>query len=155
MSTQDITQKMKILYDSGLTLEEVGKRFGMTRQGVRDRFLKAGIPRRQPKKIEKDRLETLYFKDNLPISTIAAVCGVSKGKIERELKCHEIPRREPLKLGGYIVDFLRKLKIGAKDIIEWRSDKEYAHLHHTAKLVGIKISVRSCGGRKFEVTRLE
>lgn len=155
MTKEDVIQEMKELYESGLSLEKVGERYGITRQGVRHRFEKAGITRRQLKTIDRDRLITLYSKDKLPILEIAALFRVSKGKIERSLKLYEIPRRKPLKLGGYIVDFLRSLEIGENRIIEWRRDEKYAHLHHAAKLVGIKISIRSLGDGKFKVTRLE
>ena len=155
MTKEDITQEMQKLYESGLSLAKVGERFGITRQGVRHRFEKAGIIRRQPQSIDKDRLETLYSKTRLPIWEIAANFRVSRGKIKRALKLYDIPQRKPLKLGGYIVDFLRSLGIGEKGVIEWRRDEKYAHLHHTAKLVGIKISIRSRGNGKFEVTRLE
>ncbi len=155
LSLEESTQKMADLYHNGMTLEEIGIRFGMTRQGVRERFIKAGIDRRRPKTIDKDHLETLYSKDKLPIPEIAASFSVSIGKIMRALKLYGIPSRKPLKLGGFIVDFLRSLKIGETGIIKWRNNKDYAHLHHTAKRVGIRISIKSLGSGEFEIIRLE
>jgi hypothetical protein len=155
MTAKDSTEAMAELYDGGMTLEQVGERFGITRQGVRHRFIKAGIIRRRPAPIDKKRLETLYSVDRLPISEIAAVFSVSEGKVQRALKSYKIPRRQPLKLGGYIVDFLRSLETGKTGVIKWRSDEKYAHLHDAAKRVGIKISTRSLGDGGYAVTRLE
>jgi hypothetical protein len=155
MTSKDIIREMEKLYNGGMTLEQVGERFGITRQGVRHRFIKAGIIRRRPAPIGKKRLETLYSADRLPIPKIAAVFSVSIGKIQRALKTYEIPRRPSLKKGGIQVDFLRSLEIGKTEVIKWRSAEKYAHLHHAAKLAGIKISIRSRGDGEYAVTRLE
>ena len=155
MNAEDITREMAELYNGGMTLEQVGKRFGMTRQGVRHRFMIADIIRRHPKNIDKDRLEALYSKERLPIFKIAADFSVSENKIRKALKSYEIPRRKPLKLGGYKVDILRSLKIGEKRLIKWHNNKEYARLYTPAKLLGMKVSIRSRGNGKFEVTRLK
>jgi hypothetical protein len=149
---------MAELYQSGKTLEEVGKEFGLTRQGVRERFIKAGIARRSKDKfpdIDKTRLETLYLGNKLPVSDIADLFLVSEGVIMRALKFHQIPKRRRISNGGYIVNFLRSLKIGEKDTIEPRKSSEYASLHTAARLVGIKISVKKLEERRYEVTRLE
>ena len=155
MTAKDIVRAMAELYDGGMTLEQVGERFGLTRQGVRHRFIKAGVIRRRPEPIDKKRLETFYSVERLPIPKIAAVFSVSIGKIQRALKSYEIPRRPPLKKGGIQVDFLRSLKIGKTSVIKWRSDEKYAHLHQAAKQIGIKISARSLGDGEYAVTRLE
>jgi hypothetical protein len=123
---------------------------------VRHRFIKAGIGRRRrPAPVDKDKLETFYSLDRLPISEIAALFSVSEGKVQRALNSYKIPRRPPLKIGGHIVDFLRSLEIGKTGVIKWRSDEKYAHLHQAAKLVGIKISIGKRGGGEFEVKKLE
>ena len=153
LSIAESTQKMAELYESGMTLEEIGALFGMTRQGVRHRFVKAGIERRRPESIDKKQLEILYSKKRLPIFKIAGIFSVSESKIKRALKSYGIPKREPLKPGGYNVDFLRSLRIEQPAVIKWRNE-EYAHLHDTAKRIGIKISIKALGGRKFEVVRL-
>ncbi len=60
-----VTRQMVDLFQIGMTLEVVGKKFGMTRQGVRYRFIQAGIPRRKKvtyKDIDKQQLEKLYFQ---------------------------------------------------------------------------------------------
>lgn len=155
MISKDGTEEMAKLYDGGMTLEQIGERFGLTRQGVRHRFMKAGITRRRPKSIDRDRLDVLYSKDRLPINEIADLFSASIGRIRRALKIYEIPRRAPLKKGGIQVDFLRSLAIGKTGVIKWRSDEKYAHLHTAAKQVGIKISTKSLGKGEYAVTRLE
>lgn len=157
MDYTTVTRQMVKLYQDGMTLEEVGKKFGLSRQGVRHRFIQAGIPRRSKinyKNIDIKRLEKLYFEERLTIPKIAAEFPVQTIVIRKALKFHQIPRREPLKLGGYIVDFLRSLEINEKGIIEWQRNEEYANLHHPAKQINLKISIRKLTGRKFEITRL-
>ena len=105
MTFDEITQEMAKLYGAGLILDEVGQRFGMTRQGVRERFIKAGIARRRPKPIDKDRLEQLYLQDRLTIDAIAAIFVARPDRIRRALKKYKIPRRPSIKVGGYPVDF--------------------------------------------------
>jgi predicted DNA-binding protein YlxM (UPF0122 family) len=157
MAATGDTAKMAKFYQNGLSLEAIGKQFGMTRQAVRERFIKAGIARRKNKyeQINKDRLETLYFKDKMPISEIADVFSVSPGIVRQALKFHKISRRKPLNSSGYKVDFLRSLGIGEKRVFEWRNNKRYIHLHDTANRICIKISIKSLGGGNFEITRLK
>ena len=155
MTFEEITREMAKLYHAGLTLDEVGQRFGMTRQGVRERFIKAGIDRRQPSPIDKDRLEQLYLEDRLPIDAIAAVFVTTPNRIRQKLKKYKIPRRPPLKIGGSLVDFLRKLKLGQTDIIKRPINEKYANIHSSAKQIGITISIRSLGGGEYSVTRVE
>lgn len=73
MTEKDSTRKTAELYDGGMSLEQVGEAYGLTRQGVRHRFIKAGIVRRRRKQIDKKRLETLYSAKRLPISEIAGL----------------------------------------------------------------------------------
>jgi len=150
------TLEMAALYRSGRSLEEVGEQFGLTRQGVRHRFMQAGINRRSKPKlinIDKDRLEKFYVEDKLPIGKIAALFNVSKIVINHGLEFYKIPKRSRINNGGYVVDSLRKLTIGETKEMEIRS-KMYSWVYDTAKRIGIKVSVRSRGG-KFEVTRLK
>ncbi len=149
------TLEMAAFYQNGMTLEEVGKKFGLTRQGVRHRFKQAGIARRSKPKyinIDEDQLEKFYLEDKLPIDKIASFFNVSKTVIHHGLEFYKIPKRGRINNGGYRVDSLRKLKIGEKKEIEIRS-RIYSGIYSTAKRIGITVSVRSQGG-KFEITRL-
>lgn len=151
--TDEINQKMKTLYESGFSLEEVGNEFGMTRQAVRDRFMKAGIERRQLESVDKDHLERLYSVERTSLRKIAVFFGVSTGKIERALKFYKIPKRVSLKTGGYIVDFLRTLEVGDRKILEWKNN-DYPHIHKFAKNLGMRISLRARGDNNYEVTKI-
>ena len=155
MTAKEKTAEMALLYQNGRSLAEIGEQFGMTRQGVRERFIKAGIARRKTKyeQIDKSRLDRLYSVDRLLISKIADVFSVNPSIIRRALELYKIPRRPPITLGGYKVDFLRSLEVGENRVIESRGDR-YVHLHDTANRIGIKISIRSRGANRFEVTRL-
>lgn len=161
MANKDTTRQMVELYRDGVSLENIGKKFGMTRQGVRERFIKAGIPRRgkfkykdKEKDIDKARLEKLYLEDKMSLTKIAGVFSVNAAAVNRALKFHQIPKRRPINKGGYLADFLRSLEINEKGIIDWRRKEKYAHLHTSAKQVGIKIFIRGLGSRRFEVTRI-
>jgi predicted DNA-binding protein YlxM (UPF0122 family) len=149
------TREMAELYRSGLSLEEVGEKFGLTRQGVRYRFMQAGINRRRKPKlvtIDKDRLEKFYLEEKLSIVKIASFFNVSKPFINHALEFYKIPKRSSINKGGYLVNSLRSLKIGEKKEIKIRS-KGYGGIYTTAKRLGIKVSVRS-RGVKFEITRV-
>ncbi len=149
------TLEMAALYRSGLSLAAVGEKFGLTRQGVRHRFTQAGVVRRSKPKytnIDKERLEKFYLEDKLPIDKIASFFSVSKPFINHALEFYKIPKRSPINKGGYLVNNLRKLKIGEKKEIKIRP-KVYSGIYTTAKRLGIKVSVRSCGGN-FEITRV-
>lgn len=149
------TLEMATLYRSGLSLAAVGEKFGLTRQGVRHRFTQAGIARRSKPKyinIDEDQLEKFYLEDKLPIDKIASFFNVSKTVIHHGLEFYKIPKRSRINNGGYRVDSLRKLKIGEKKEIEIRS-RIYSGIYSTAKRLGIKVSVRSRGG-KIEITRV-
>jgi DNA invertase Pin-like site-specific DNA recombinase len=159
MTDFDKTRQMVELYRNGMSLEEVGRKFGITRQAVRERFIKAGVERRgkvkyNHREINKNQLEALYSGDRISVAEIARLFSVDRATIGRALKFHEIPKRRPLKTGGYIVDLLRNLEINENCIIERRVEGKDAHLHATAIGNGIKISLRALGNRRFKVTRV-
>ncbi len=118
------TREMAELYRSGLSLEEVGEKFGLTRQGVRYRFMQAGINRRRKPKlvtIDKDRLEKFYLEDKLPIDKIATIFNVNRIVINHGLEFYKIPKRSRINNGGYMVDSLRTLKLGETKEMELHS----------------------------------
>jgi predicted DNA-binding protein YlxM (UPF0122 family) len=156
MKTEDSTKQMEQLYRKGWTLEEIGQKFGMTRQGVRDRFIRGGVEIRQPKyqRIDKEQLEQLYSDERFSVPKIAKVFFVTKPTILKALDFHGIPKRKWKKIGGYMVDFLRELKVGEQKIYQPLSEN-YPRLHRNAEVIGIKISIRKCGEGQFLVKRLK
>lgn len=150
-----VTRQMAELYNTGMTLEQVGAVFGLTRQGVRHRFMVAGILRREKvKPIGKEILEKLYTQDKLPITEIADSLSVSEAVIKVRLKFYEIPKRERIKNGGQIVDFLRSLEINQQKIFEYNGPADYVSLYGDAKNIGIKIKTKRLPHKKYAVIRI-
>lgn len=79
----------------GLSLDEVAKRFGVSRSVVVRNLDEHGLRRRQPVIVERTRLEDLYVGGGLGLRTVAARLGVTEGDIRRSLAHHGIPIRRP------------------------------------------------------------
>jgi len=154
----DTTNQMAKLYSDGWTLQKIGEKFGMTRQGVRERFIKAGIERRRWSKyrhIDKSELENLYFNENLTLPEIAKRFSVTNKVIKVALAYHKIPKRIGINRGGYIIEFLKGLEVNQQSIFRVREGRRYPKIHDAAKRMGIKISFRSKGEGEYIVTRIE
>lgn len=148
----------KLHHEEGWTLEAIGKQFGLTRQGVRHRFIVGGIAIRKGKYqlINRERLEMLFHHDQMSMADIAVTFSTDPAVIRKALLFHRIAaERQPIKKGGYKVDFLRNLAVGETRIFEWNNNKRYLHLHNSAKQIGLKISIRSLGGNQYAVKRIE
>ncbi len=146
------------LYENGMTLQEIGDRYGISRQRVQQRFKEAGLAHieRPPKYtlIDKDRLETLYAGERLAIAKIGEAFGVKSHLIRQALDFHKIPKRNSIKSKGIYVDQLRKLEIGNKIEIVCDAKKPYVVLHKSAKRTNRKVSLKKIGRSKFQVTRI-
>ena len=64
------------------------------------------------RRIDKNRLETLYLVEELPLSKIAAAFKCSQLTISNAVEYHAIPKRRPLIIGGPRVDVLSNLAVG-------------------------------------------
>lgn len=88
--------EIKTLYESGLSLQAVAARFGVSRQAVHDRLRRAGIkrrPRRQPPiQLDREQLYQLRIVDCLPVNQIAAKLGISISVVGSELRRYGIKR---------------------------------------------------------------
>lgn len=146
------------LYENGMTLQEIGDRYGISRQRVQQRFKAAALihVRRPPKYtlIAKNRLATLYAGERLAIAKIGEVFGVKSHLIRQALEFHKIPKRSSIKSNGKYVDRLRKLNVGESIEIDCRAKKPYVVLHKSAKCAGGKVSMKKLGGGKFQITRI-
>ncbi len=102
------------LYENGMTQQEIGDRYGISRQRVQQRFKEAALSHieRPPKftLIDKDCLETLYAGGRLAIAKIGEAFGVKSHLIRQALAFHKIPKRSSIKSDGKYVDLLRKLR---------------------------------------------
>ena len=101
-------QRMIELYQSGLSMREVGLEFGMSGQRVEQILKKAGIETRRytrsnrlfearkskRKVISKELLLELYKDEELSVFEIIKKLGVSYVSFYKSLKYHNIPKRK-------------------------------------------------------------
>src|SRR5688572_15452610 len=95
-----LEELVRLYEEEGLSLAEVARRIGGTRQGVHYQLVKAGVrmrpmgaePARSPR-FEREMMVDLYVRQRLPIVQIAARLGLTAGIITYELKKHGIERR--------------------------------------------------------------
>ena len=106
-------------------------------------------------RIDKNRLEDMFLVKKMPISEIAAALGCSQMTIANALKYYAIPKRRPLERGGTRVDMLRSLAVGEQTEISCWLKHPVSNLHNIAHRIGMKISIRSLGGGRFKVKRIE
>lgn len=151
------TEEMIRLYrEEGLSMQQIGDRYGIIRQSVQARLARAGVARLPPKhaRISKERLAALYADDRLSLGKIAAALETSLHVVRLALEFHRIPKRAPVKLGGRHADLLRSFAVGESRELRLKMKAPQAQLHRAAAVVGIKVSVVKSGGGKFRVTRL-
>ncbi len=152
------TLEMTELYKNGMTLQEIGDQYGISRQTISRRFKDMGFAHleRLPKyaRIDKDRLEDLYAGERLSISKISEAFRVTSNLIYQALNFHKIPKRSSIKLNGKYVDLLRQLEVSEKIEVDSDAKKPYVVLHRSAKRAGVKISVRKLERGKFLITRI-
>ncbi len=143
---------------AGLTLQQIGERYGMSRQAVDDRFRRMKIkpqPLESVQKMNKEKLEHFYFEEKLPLVQIAAEFEVDVSIIRKALKRYKIPKRQHLKRPGKHQEFLDNMEIGGKAVIEVIKGNPYITMHIAAKRRGRKVSVRKISATEFEITRLK
>lgn len=99
-------RKMADLYESGLTLREVGAELGITKQRVERILNRAGIPGRKNTKsaeyfeakkklkriIPKEKLIELYVEQKLPIAKILREFKTSGPTLKKALDHYGIPK---------------------------------------------------------------
>lgn len=147
----------KLFEEDNLTMEEIGKRYGIIKQTVQVRLAKIGVGRRPNKYtlIDKSLLEELYSDKYLSIEKIAEKMDASTKTIYQALLFYEIPKRPPIKSGGKYIDLIRKLAVGEKTEITFDVKHPHQALHGTARSIGIKIAMRSRGDGKFMIIRID
>ena len=106
-SNADDIKQMIVLYKSGLTLEAVGARFGISKQRISQIFSKAGLKKRPYTKskkfinsrksqkiiVPKEKLIELYKYKKLPVCEIIKTLKTSTKVFYRSLDFHRISRR--------------------------------------------------------------
>jgi predicted DNA-binding protein YlxM (UPF0122 family) len=158
MANKATTREMIKLYENGMTLQEIGDLYGISRQRVQQRFEDADATQfeRPPKYtlINKDHLETFYVRERLSIAKIGDAFEVKSHLILQALEFHKIPKRCSINSSSKYVDRLRELKIGKKIEIDCPAKKPYVVLHKSAKIADSKISVKKLGDGKFQIMRI-
>lgn len=154
----DKSFEMAELYRSGLTLQQIGDQYEISRQRVQQILSTIGITAAdRPLKsalIDRERLDSLYTIERLTVQKIAKVFDVSPHQIYSALKFHKIPPRRSLKKDGKYVDIIRLLKIGESTEIQCAAVKAYVVLHRSAKYAETKISLRKLSEGLFSVTKV-
>ena len=89
----------KRLYESGLTISQVARRFGVGKTTVGKRLRKMGTVIRPSgsrflSTLNKERLRALYVRDRRSIKSIANETGCSQGTVYRLLRFHALRRHK-------------------------------------------------------------
>lgn len=116
--------ELQRLYETErLSMQQIGKRFGVTRQRVHRRLKDAGVRSRFPIFIDQKTLGHLYIERGLPKEKVAKLLDVDVGIVNRELKRHGLMRTEendPRRIDGellynlYVVEGLDQRQVAKK-----------------------------------------
>lgn len=109
MAKTEETREMARLYrEEELTFQQIGDRFGVSRQTVHQRIRGMGIelPARplRAEATDKKRLDDLYSVQKLSFAKIARALDTTPFAVLRALEKHRIPKRVRSKTGGYVVN---------------------------------------------------
>jgi hypothetical protein len=170
----ELDEMRRLYLDEGLTLKEIGVRFGITRQAVQLRFVKAGISRRShysqnfrnANEQRSDRIHRflndrrneivkMYDGEKVPLSVIVNRIGISHEVIRKYLIACGVEIRSTDSFRAY--PELGKLKVGESLLLPRPARKSSPHLtyYRMAKTLKIRVSVRAADERTFRVTRVE
>jgi predicted DNA-binding protein YlxM (UPF0122 family) len=101
------------LYESGLSMKEVGLEFGVSAQRVEQILKKAGVEtrkytrsnrllqarRKKRKVLSKELLLKFYKEERLPVFEIIEKLGISHPLLYENLEFHNIPKRKTEEIG--------------------------------------------------------
>lgn len=153
----DISEMAALYEAGGITLEEIGREYGVSKQAVSQRFAELEIrrPTLPPKcaRIGKTKLDDLYTTKRFSIAKISGLLGTESYRIYQALRYYRIPKRRSIVFDGKYKDKLKKLEIGEAAEIDFHGKKPHADLHRAGKNAGVKVSVKKLAETKFLVTR--
>ena len=156
MSTTVDTAALRKLYDQGLTLQQIGARFGLTKQAVSCRFKAAAIPTRDRSaarhKVDVKLLKQLIQSDHLSQEGAAKILDVPVSAISRVVKKHRIKR-------GYRSQkfpVLNSIKVGESVILPQGKTlyDNYMKFYVIGRKLGIKLSANRIDDKTTRVTRV-
>ncbi len=155
-----LNEMQRLYFEEDLTLEQIADHYGVTRQAVHERFTRNGVKlhtdRKKPRiKVDKKALIELYENEKLPVMEVAKYLKVSYAVLQRELARHNIKIRRHGELNRKYAA-IDKLKIGDKLIIKRPLVKQpFNVLYTSAKIAGIRISIKSVDKENLQITRVE
>lgn len=158
--------EMRRLYsEESLTLQEIADLYGMTKQAVRDRFVRHGvqlIKNRQHKikqTVDRELLIKLYVAEERPLDVIYKRLRISNRILMHELKRHGIAIRSFARLRTLYsehYELMTELKVGDQMSVLFQQDrKDYTPMYKKADRLGIKISITRINKESLLVTRIE
>lgn len=166
---------MRRLYEvDAMSLKEIGKLFGITRQAVHQRFVAAGIPRRhhyskrfiefterrrerafQLLTAHRDDILRMYVDEKLACAKIGKMLDISEPRIRE----HLVECGVEIRSSGAVHKFpeLGKLKVGESVLLPkpTRKGSLYFSFYRMAKSFKIQISLKSIDERTFRATRIK
>lgn len=117
---------MDLYTNQHLTLQEIGERYGVSRQCIQQRLSRAGVRRISRKsELDQERLRSLFVESRLSVRQIATALNISRDKVEEEIIRYRI-RRPPM------IDYLASL----------HSRTEIEHLYISEGLTQIEVAAK-------------
>ena len=152
-------QELKDLYlIENLTLQQIGDKFGVSRQAVHWRLRLAGVKLRprgeKPLDINRENLFDLYVNQKILPSKIAEMFGLSYKSIRGYLLKHNITMHQP---GSFYIKYpqIREMKIGKSLEFPKPAKRQfYGDFYLMAKTGGIRVSVQTIDDKTVRVTRI-
>jgi predicted DNA-binding protein YlxM (UPF0122 family) len=150
----------RLFYDEELSLKEIAHSLGISRQCVRARFVRLGIPfvpHRIKKTVDRDVFIRLYVTEKKTIDEITKELGISPRVFYHELKRLEIEVRPFASARTrYLVPDFSGLEIGDQMIVPFEPNRrDFCHFYKKAKQIDIKISVSRIDKETLLITRVK
>jgi predicted DNA-binding protein YlxM (UPF0122 family) len=151
---------VELYQKQGVTIPEIAKRFGVTKQAVYERLRKAGIrldsrKRSHYRALDKKKLKELY-EQSIPVEEIARHFRAIPNIIRRELKYHRIPQRKEIRGRPNKCPAVKDLKVGESIVVQVPKGRtpHFGYLYKPAKKAGMRITIRRLNATTYKLTRL-
>lgn len=148
------------LYETDeLSLTEIAKRFGVSRQAVHYRLKQAGVEMRPPgqpaAKITRQDLYRVYVEGKKPVYLIAKELRTYTVRVYELLHEFNIGRRSK-RVYPFKYPQLRELKIGEYvDLPRPPGKQPHGSFYSLAKITGIRVSCKAVDEGSMRVTRVK